>query len=331
VAASLLLLVAADLFALGIGYHTTIREELIFPVTPALQLLKSDRDIFRVVGTNIDLMPNTCIVHGLYDVRGLDFPGRRYQELCLAIGGQDWLGYGILFSDRLQPRLLGLLNVKYVLTSSRLGPKGLRYLRLLDTDKDIKIYQNLSWLPRAFVVHRVRVSEDSQNVLGILLDPEFDLGSEIVLEKPPPLDFAAGVAEGDAELLQLEGGSAQPGGSEQATVKITRYEPNYVRTVTSTLVNGFLFLSDSYYPGWKAYVDGVETEIYPADYAFRAVHLTAGQHTVEFMYEPRLFRPASVASLLALLGVIVLLVSPWSQKEGDSVTSLLKCGDVDGQ
>jgi len=32
-----------------------------------------------------------------------------------------------------------------------------------------------------------------------------------------------------------------------------------------------------------------------------------------------------------LLGVIVLLVSPWSQKEGDSVTRLLKCGDVDGQ
>jgi len=330
-AASLLLLVAVDLFALGMGYHTTIREELIFPVTPALQLVKSDRDIFRVVGTNIDLMPNTCIVHGLYDVRGLDFPGRRYQELCLAIGGQDWLGYGILFTDRLQPRLLGLLNVKYVLTSSRLGPKRLRYLRLLDTDKDIKIYQNLSCLPRAFVVHRVRVSEDSQNVLRILLDPEFDLGSEIVLEKPPPLDFATGVAEVDAELFQLESGSAQPSGSAQATVEIPRYEPNYVKILTNTLAKGFLFLSDSYYPGWKAYVDGVETEIYQADYAFRAVYLTAGQHTVEFMYEPKLFRPASVASLLALLGVIVLLVSPWSRKEGSSVTSLLKWGDVDGQ
>ncbi|KPL16045.1 MAG: hypothetical protein AMJ93_16185 [Anaerolineae bacterium SM23_84] len=78
-------------------------------------------------------------------------------------------------------------------------------------------------------------------------------------------------------------------------------------------------------------MDGVETEIYQADYAFRAVYLTAGQHTVEFMYEPKLFRPASVASLLALLGVIVLLVSPWSRKEGSSVTSLLKWGDVDGQ
>jgi hypothetical protein len=320
--AILLLLVIVDLFALGMGYHATIREELIFPETPALQLIKSDEDIFRVVGTNIDLMPNTSIIHGLYDVRGLDFPGRRYQELCLAMGGQDWLGYGILFTESLQPRLLGLLNVKYVLTSSRLGPERLRYLQLLDVDKDIHIYKNLSCLPRAFIVHRVRVSEDGQGVLQILQEPGFELGSEIVLEKPPPPGFVAGVAESDVELSRRVGGGAGQRETAQATAEIARYEPNYVQIEVNSSNNGFLFLSDSYYPGWKAYVDGDETEIYQADYAFRAVYLTSGQHTVEFSYEPRSFKLASLASSLALLAVIVLLVGPWSWKAGDSVASV---------
>jgi len=325
----LLLLVTVDLFALGMGYHTTVREELIFPETPALRLLKSDTDIFRVVGTNIDLMPNTGIIHGLYDVRGLDFPGHRYQEFCQAIGGQDWLGYGILFTEQLQPKLLGLLNVKYVLTSSQLDPKRLRHLRLLDVDKDISIYQNLSCLPRAFVVHRVRVGEDRQDVLRILLDPEFDLGLEIVLEKPPPADFVSGVAP---HVTDAKSCYSPSGGetahlsrrSERETLVITDYEPNRVQIQANALANGFLFLSDSYYPGWTAYVDGVEAEIYQADYAFRAVYLTSGRHTVEFVYEPRSFRVASFVSLLALIGVIALLVSPWLRRAAALVAGCLR-------
>ena len=43
--------------------------------------------VFRVVAMNIDLMPNTSMVYGLYDIRGLDFQERRYLELCEAIGG----------------------------------------------------------------------------------------------------------------------------------------------------------------------------------------------------------------------------------------------------
>jgi len=312
--AVLLLLVVVDLFALGMDYHATIREELVFPETPALRVVKSDQDIFRIVGTNIDLMPNTCMVHNLYDVRGLDFPIYRYLELCQTMGGRDWLGYGILFTEQLQPRLLNLLNVKYVLTSSRLGPKVLHDMALLDVDRDIKIYQNQSCLPRCFIVHHVRVSEDSYNVLRLLQDPEFDLRSEIVLEKSPPSDF-----------MEPQGGLLP------ATAEITRYEPNRVTILASTLANGFLFLSDSYYPDWKAYVDGVETEIYQADYAFRAVYLAPGQHTVEFIYEPRSFRVASFVSLLTLLGVIVLLVTPWPRKAGYPDGSPTESGVAGGQ
>jgi len=289
----LLFLVVVDLFAFGIDYHTIVRKELIFPDTPALRFVKDDKDIFRIIGTNIDVMPNTAMVHGLYDVRGLDFPSHRYREFCEAIGGHDWLGYGILFTVQLQPKLLGLLNVKYVLTSSRPGAKALRYLRLVTVDKDINVYQNLYYLPRSFIVHHVRVSGDSQEVLKTLQDPGFDLATEIILEKAPPPQF-------------VEPQESVP----QSTAEITRYDPNHVTIRASTSATGFLFISDSYYPDWKAYVDGVEAEIYRADYIFRAVYLAPGTHTVEFVYEPQSFRLASIISLLALLIVVLSLVIP---------------------
>jgi hypothetical protein len=295
--ALVLLLVVVDLFAFGIDYHTTVREELIFPETPALELLQSDDSLFRVVGTNIDFMPNSSMMYGLQDVRGLDFPDRRYLLLCQAIGGQDRLGYGIVFTEQLQPRLLGLMNVKYVLTSSNLDEKVLSNLTLLAVDKDVRIYQNRSFLPRSFVVHRARIVDDAQEALAVLQAPDLDLSDEIVLEEAPPPGFEAS--------LQT---------AAQATTEITRYDPNHVTVQASTSVDGFLFLSDRYDPGWKAYVDGVGTEVYRADYVFRAVYLKAGQHRVDFVYAPRSFALALPISLLAALGLLLLLASPWLQR-----------------
>jgi len=69
------------------------------------------------------------------------------------------------------------------------------------------------------------------------------------------------------------------------------------------------FVSDSYYPGWKAFVDGKETKIYRANFAFRAVPLPDNkEHKVEFVYKPKSFflglRISIVSSLVVLFWVI---------------------------
>jgi len=293
VQAVLLLLLVMDLFALGMGYHTAMPEELAFPETPAIQLLKADPGIFRVVGTGVDLMPNTGMIFGLSDVRGLDFPIDRYREFGEAIGAHDWLGYGLLFAQSLQPRLLGMLNAKYILTSSQPPAGSAGSLRLLAEDGSIKVYENLSCLPRAFVVHRVRVQADPAKALQLLRQEDLDLSAEIVLEKSPPVSW------GGALPAEMAGSS---------TALITSYEPNSVRLRAHAEAEGFLFMSDTYYPGWKGYVDGVETEIFRANYAFRALFLSAGQHTVEFVYEPDAFRLGVFLSLLALLAMLAMLL-----------------------
>jgi hypothetical protein len=296
-----LLLVVLDLFAFGMSYHTTVAQEQIFPETPALELLQSDQSLFRVVGTNIDLMPNSCMMYGLQDVRGLDFPDLRYLQLCQAIGGQDRLGYGIVFTEQLQPRLLGLMNVKYVLTSSDLDQEVLSHLTLLAVDKDVRVYQNESFLPRSFITYRARSVDSAQEALAALEDPALDLRNEIVLERAPPVGLG---------LPQQT--------TAHATTEITRYDPDRVTITASTPVDGFLFFSDRYDPGWKAYVDGVETELYRADYVFRAVHLGPGEHHVDFVYAPRSFAVALPISLLAGLSLVILLANPWQRWWGHS-------------
>jgi uncharacterized membrane protein YfhO len=67
-----------------------------------------------------------------------------------------------------------------------------------------------------------------------------------------------------------------------------------------------LVLHDIYYPaGWKAYVDGKETEIYKTNYAFRSVYLEPGAETVIFRFHPRTF----YAGLYFSLGSLVLLLA----------------------
>jgi uncharacterized membrane protein YfhO len=75
-----------------------------------------------------------------------------------------------------------------------------------------------------------------------------------------------------------------------------------------------LVLSDTYYPGWKAFVDGKETKIYRADYAFRAIPLNAGTHRVEFTYDPISFKLGVGGTLMGIIGCVVIVLAPRREK-----------------
>jgi uncharacterized membrane protein YfhO len=67
---------------------------------------------------------------------------------------------------------------------------------------------------------------------------------------------------------------------------------------------GYLVLSDTYYPGWRATVDGQPEAIWRANYAFRAVYVPAGQHTVQFVFDPAIWKAGLAVSGVTLLGLI---------------------------
>jgi len=96
-----------------------------------------------------------------------------------------------------------------------------------------------------------------------------------------------------------------------STASIKKYQDTEVAIQTNATSPGFLFLSDTYYPGWKVYVDRKEKKILRANYAFRAVAVPKGKHTVVFRYQPKSFYYGVMISLgtftIVSLGIAVFL------------------------
>jgi hypothetical protein len=135
---------------------------------------------------------------------------------------------------------------------------------------DVKIYENLTVLPRTFIVDRAQMVVSDGEALSLLQSPSFDPASEVVLVS-----------------AEMEGLVPGTGRSE---AKIVSYLPERVEIETSLESAGYLVLTDSYYPGWEAKVDGTPVSIERADLYFRAVHLEPGEHQVVFSYTPSSLR-----------------------------------------
>ncbi len=152
---------------------------------------------------------------------------------------------------------------------------------------DVKIYEALDALPRAFVVGEAVWVESDEAALALLADPSFDLAAKVAL---------AG-----------DGAPGRPAGAAQLAAQLTvqKYEPETIRLAVTLNAPGYLVLTDAYYPGWQAAVDGRAVEILRANVHFRAVPLDAGAHRVEFTYRPASYRLGLGISAVTLIGVLL--------------------------
>ncbi|MEJ2212427.1 MAG: YfhO family protein, partial [Anaerolineae bacterium] len=120
---------------------------------------------------------------------------------------------------------------------------------------------------------------DDEAALALLSDPAFDPARQVILAGAPAP--AAPPALPDAP----------------PAVRILSYQAEEVHLEADLEAPGYVVLTDAYYPGWEAEVDGQPAPIQRADVYFRAVALEAGRHEVVFRY-----RPASLRLGLAISG-----------------------------
>lgn len=280
----------SDLALFGAKINPEIFPEHIYPMTPVIDTMRqglAGRSYDRVVGL-YDTMPgNTGTPYGLYDIAGTDFPLRRYTEVALLAGATRPSSFRLSF-PRVDPRIASMLGVRYIVAFD--WPEGWKrdQLRLVYRDAHALIYENLEALPRAYVVGRVKVATDDE-AIAILSSPDFDPAAEIVVDRSPPVELTGNPSfSGDA--------------------KIVSYSPNHVVIQATVEQDSMLFLSDAYYPGWRATVNGHDTPIYRANYAFRAVYLSAGEHRVEFIYDPITFKLGLGMTLTGCMLALILLV-----------------------
>jgi len=93
-----------------------------------------------------------------------------------------------------------------------------------------------------------------------------------------------------------------------ATIKLVSEHPHELKYISENQNKGFGVFSEMYYKeGWKAFIDGTETEILKTNYAIRGIEIPAGKHNVVFKFEPQVVKTGSLISLIASIILILII------------------------
>jgi hypothetical protein len=160
----------------------------------------------------------------------------------------------------------------------------------LAVDHEYRVYRNPTALPRAAWVPAIEVMADPEAILDRLATGSDDLRQLALVEEPAPAFHG------------------EPGEPAAGAVDFATDDPEHVVLRVDAPRRGFLLLSDQWFPGWQATVDGTPTPIARANYVFRLVEVPAGESVVDFRYRPRSVALGALVSTLSIAGVVVLLV-----------------------
>ena len=270
---------------------------LVFTNVGVLEQLQkiSGIDRFWSVGDG-HFLSNIGIYYRLFSPEGYDsFNIGRYNELVYSSHTNGILSYEMPRADVLiyqaknieevaqnhyRLRMLSLTGTKYIAAKSEeVNVEGLPFKKIWSDSKyDIFEYKNV--IPRIFITDTYVVESGQQKILNYLYSSDFDL-SILVLEEKPDINIT--------------------NSKNMWSVQNVKYDSAKISMKVKTDKDSLLFLSDAYYPGWKAYVDGKDTKIYRADYTFRSIVVPKGEHEVVFSYEPKSFVYGIIGSGIGIL------------------------------
>jgi hypothetical protein len=163
--------------------------------------------------------------------------------------------------------LEGLENLPQHDQSIHLRTSGVARVANL-TDQGEIIYDSLPDPQRAYLVPEAIAVSSVEEAAELVFSPSFDPRHQVVIEgEISPSQTAEAVTSSELSLIPTD-------------------NPNQVILEVATQSGGWLVLADTWYPGWQATIDGEETQIYPANVAFRAVWLLPGEYTITFAYSP---------------------------------------------
>jgi len=295
------------------------------PSSPTVYLLGWDPDYFGAQGVFAALrarmgpQDRVYLVHGsqhrfmaksasLYRLPTvLDYEplvAQRYAELSVMLRAghrMTDLNDANYRGPRLEPsfsrRLLDLTASRYVAAEANFVGDIERIVPPLPrvaTIDDVTVFENPLSLPRAFYVPRVEVVSDPDALLARLASGGDDLRQVALVEELPP-----------------SGRTVSGNPPAESSVEFAHNDPEHVTLDVEAPKEGFVVLTDQYFPGWVATVDGRPVPIQRANYAFRLVEVPAGRSTVEFRYRPGMLRLGAAVSAASLATVIGLLAWSW--------------------
>ncbi|MFH1502987.1 MAG: YfhO family protein [Candidatus Eisenbacteria bacterium] len=242
-----------------------------YPSNEAVRFLKRQEGPFRVAPIGSDVGSNAWMYHRIETIGGY-----HPAKLLVIEDLLSKVGLGNL-------KLLALLNVRYLV-----GPEALEHPALVTVAPGVHEFRGA--LPRVFLIGQVKRNQSQVIALGEYANDLFDptRQANIVEELPGPVESVEG-----------------------SSVRLVSHTPSEIEVSASIRRPCLLVFSEVYYPpGWKAFVDGSETEIYRTNYAFRSVYLEPGEHTVLMKHESRGLRTGLSVTLAAAIAILLLWAVP---------------------
>ncbi len=278
-----------ELFRFGWKYTPFSDRKLVFPETPVISYLKNKAGVNRISALNT-IPTNMWVPYRLQSIFGYDavYPNVIAKYLGVARtdnSNANPLGrYGTV--ENTDSPLLKVANAKYILAKS--DDKNIEKLSKEFEDKNVVVYENTGALPRASLVFNWVTISDQNNAYNEIYKDEYINGQKII------------ISENFDKFAQ----------DNSPSVAVSYEEVGDSKFIVSLDAekNGFVFVSNTNYPGWNAYIDGIKTKIYKANCAFMAVPVSEGHREVVFIYEPKSFRIGIIVSLVSSFLLIILWI-----------------------
>jgi hypothetical protein len=179
-------------------------------------------------------------------------------------------------------RAYDLLHAQYLVTGQEMElPEGETALQLVGQQDGAWVYERMTALPRAWLVHRVETEGTDEGLLARLNEADFDPRQTVLLADDPPCEVV--------ETAEVEG------------VRLVDRGNNRIEVEVEAAATGVLVFSEVYYPGWRATVDGEPAALLRADYTLRGVCVPAGTHRVTLRFVPASLQIGAGISLISLL------------------------------
>ena len=240
------------------------------------------------------LPPNNNLLYNL-----ASFSDRGWFEGGLSLKERNRVENYLLYESAdplVTAKILGIYNVKYIISYSESLGIDIEKLEEVDLGKQfgttVKLFKNNFVMPRVFFTPEAEVIKDDEATLKRFAEAEFFPRQSVILEDDP-------------KILPPKFTGALDTWRDENPVKVVSYKDQEVIIDANIKNHGFLVLSDIYYPGWKAQVDGKNQKILKANLLVRGLELDPGQHTVRFSYEPLPFKVGAIISITTLVVIIL--------------------------
>lgn len=312
-ASFLIIFLIGDLFG-NIGFYGKEKTEDYFRKTKIIEIISKNIGPYRVFSTPKTIsfdtpvlidnpspleilkekhIPSFNLLYKIPEVWGIDVIRlRRLDELYKLWSSTPSLS---------ESNLIDLFGVKYIISVNPLEKDShfeLIYARLdgmqaerekLLKSNTIKLYKYNDGLPRAFIVKDFKIM-NSKEIIYKLIDKGFKPKDYVFLEEDP--QYPVSKSYGEVEFLNETN--------------------NRLRLKVKADGNCILFLSDTFFPGWKVFVNNKREKIFRANYNFRAVFLQKGIHNVEFVYDPMSFK---FGTILTIFGIFISIIGIWFKRK----------------